>query len=370
MAKFNWKHIIGWGLAVFVAGFIIYSNMQEQKALQESGRRNLYTILPLTGGLASVGQEYKTVIDFETKNEDYPFNVIYVDSESNPMKGLTALQAATVSEDKPIVFSFMSSVGSAIAPYIDKQNGFMFAVSSQSINADVASYQQVATSLADQLDPLIKHIASHYKQLDIVYIMDEYGLAQKKYVVDALNKQGFTAIRELAIPMNISDPRNEVVKLLAQNPEVIFIMGNPTLGYINLFKNLKEQNFGGDILADATLSNPSVQNNIGTNANGVISLAMKIETETALSPKEQAFKNKIESQGIRINPKPIQAVDALKLIRYTLENNLPFERKTYENLKGWESSSGDIISFKNGLSTYPTILSIYRDGKYYPVESE
>ena len=368
MKKIKWKNIIGWTVAVLVAGFIVYSNMQEQKALQESGKRNIYALLPLTGGLAAIGQEYKTIIDSEMKDNDQPYNIIYVDSESNPMKGLTALQAATVSEDKPIVFSFMSSVGSAVAPYIDKQNGFMFAVSSQSINADVTTYQQVATSLADQLDPLIKHIASHYKQLDIVYIMDEYGLAQKKYVVDALNKQGFTNIRELALPMNISDPRNEVVKLLSQNPEAVFVMGNPTLGYINLFKNLKEQNFKGAVLADACLSNPSVQNNIGTNANGVISLAMRIETESQLSAKEKAFKDKIESLGIKINSKPVQAVDTLSLIKYTLENNLPFERKTYENLKGWESSSGDTVSFKDGLSTYPTILSIYRDGKYYPVE--
>ena len=78
----------------------------------------------------------------------------------------------------------------------------------------------------------------------------------------------------------------------------------------------------------------------------------------------------MESYGIEINPKPIQAIDTLSLIRYTLDNNLPFERKTYEDLKDWKSCSGDIVTFKNGLSTYPPILVIYKDGKYYPVESE
>ena len=98
---------------------------------------------------------------------------------------------------------------------------------------------------------------------------------------------------------------------------------------------------------------------------------MKIETESDLLPQEKAFKEKIESLDIKINSKPVQAVDALNLIKYTIENNLPFERKTYTNIKNWVSCSGDNVSFKDGLSTYPTILSIYKDGKYYPVkESE
>ena len=362
----NWKKIIGWVLAAAVVVGVVVFNMHQQHA--NNSQQNVYVVLPLTGGLASVGDEYKKVIDNEIKNTKYPFNVVYVDSESNPMKGLTALQAATVSAENPIVFSFMSSVGSAIAPYIDQKKGFLFAVSSQSINTDVTSYQQVASSLADQLDPLIKHILSHYKSLDIVYIMDEYGLAQKRYVMDKLNTNGFTNIRELAIPMNVSDPRNEVTKLLAQTPEAIFVMGNPTLGYINLFKNLKEQSFEGDVLADATLSNPSVRTNIGTHANGVISVAMKIETEAKHSPEEEALKNKVESYGIEINPKPIQAIDTLSLIKYTLNNNLPFERNTYEDLTNWKSCSGDTIVFKNGLSTYPTILVIYKDNKYYVVD--
>ena len=369
MGKINWKKVIGWCVVALVVIGVVGINMYNQQN-NSTGKRNVYAVLPLTGGLASVGDEYKKVIDNEIKNTEYPFHIVYVDSESNPMKGLTALQATTISEEHPIVFSFMSSVGSAIAPYVDQKKGFMFAVSSQSINTDVTSYQQVATSLAEQLDPLIQHILSHYKSLDIVYIMDEYGLAQKRYVVNQLNNHGFTSIRELAVPMNVADPRNEVTKLLAQNPEAIFVMGNPTLGYINMFKNLKEQGFHGDVLADATLSNPSVRANIGRHANGVVSVAMKIETEAKHSPKEEVLKNKVESYGIEINPKPIQAIDTLSLIKYTLDNNLPFERKTYENLKNWKSCSGDTITFKNGLSTYPTILVIYEDGKYYPVESE
>ena len=112
-----WKRVLGWVLVAVAIVTIVAFNIHQQQA--DNSKRNVYAVLPLTGGLASVGDEYKKVIDNEIKNTEYPFHIVYVDSESNPMKGLTALQAATISEEHPIVFSFMSSVGSAIAPYVN-----------------------------------------------------------------------------------------------------------------------------------------------------------------------------------------------------------------------------------------------------------
>ena len=59
MKKLNWKSIVGWGIAALVAGFIVYTNMQEQKALQNSGKKNVYAVLPLSGGWAFGGKEEK-----------------------------------------------------------------------------------------------------------------------------------------------------------------------------------------------------------------------------------------------------------------------------------------------------------------------
>ena len=354
-------------LAVFAVGYNAYQSEKSAK----TGLKKVYAVMPLTGSLATLGQEGKKVIDFMMKNGDYPFKVIYIDSEGNPMKALTALQAATVSEKEPIVFSFiLSSVNSTIAPYIAQQNGFMFGVSTQAVNANVTNWQLIASTVEDMNKPLINYVASKHRSLDIVYMEDEYGVMETKYMTDALNKKGITDIRKWAIPLNATDNRNEVVKILSTKPKAILIVGVPNLAYVNLFRNLRQQNYKGAILTDINIGSPWVQNNIGKDLNGVISIVMKSETEANLPPKDQAFKDQITALGFKLNCTHIQAVDTLNLIKYTIDNNLPFDRKTYENLKSWKSVFGDEITFKDGQSSYPNILVIYKDGKYYPYAEE
>ena len=70
----NWKKIIGWVLAAAVVVGVVVFNMHQQHA--NNSQQNVYVVLPLTGGLASVGDEYKKVIDNEIKNTKYPFNVV------------------------------------------------------------------------------------------------------------------------------------------------------------------------------------------------------------------------------------------------------------------------------------------------------
>ena len=358
-------------LCVALAVFAVSYNAYQSEKQATTGLKKVYAVMPLTGSLATLGQEGKKVIDFMMKNGNYPFKVVYVDSEGNPMKALTALQAATVSEKEPIVFSFiLSSVNSALVPYIAPKNGFLFGVSTSMVNSDLKNWQLVTLTIADVSNPLIDHIVSKYQSLDIVYIEDEYGVMETKYMTDALNKKGITDIRKWAIPLNITDVRNEVVKILSTKPEAILIVGIPNLAYVNLFRNLRQQGFAGTILADNSLASPWVQDNVGKDANGVISVAEKIETEADLSAYAKTFKEQMTALGLKVNQSHIQAADTLNLIKYTIDNNLPFDRKTYENLKGWDSASGDHVVFKDGQSSYPTILVIYKDGKYYPYTEE
>ena len=354
-------------LVVFAVGYNAYQSEKSAK----TGLKKVYAVMPLTGSLATLGQEGKKVMDFMMKNGDYPFKVVYIDSEGNPMKALTALQAATVSEKEPIVFSFiLSSVNSALAPYIAKKNGFLFGVSTSMVNADCNNWQLLTLTIADVSSPLVDYVLSHHRSLDIVYIEDEYGVMEAKYVADALNKKGLTDIRKWAVPLNITDVRNEVVKILSKKPEAILIVGVPNLAYVNLFRNLKQQGFKGTILADNSLASPWVQDNVGKDANGIISVAEKIETEADLSASAKTFKEQMTALGLKVNQSHLQAADTLNLIKYTIDKNLPFERATYENLQGWDSASGDHVVFKDGQSSYPTILVIYKDGKYYPYAEE
>ena len=74
MKKLNWKSIVGWGIAALVAGFIVYTNMQEQKALQNSGKKNVYAVLPLSGNTAIFGKTVKEAVDLW--QETHPQNFL------------------------------------------------------------------------------------------------------------------------------------------------------------------------------------------------------------------------------------------------------------------------------------------------------
>ena len=123
--KINWKSIVGWGIAALVAGFIVYNNMQEQKAQQESGKRNVYAVLPLTGAFAEFGKNIQKDIEVFKKDKNYSFDVKYIDSEAKPDKAITAIQQATLYDDNPIVLSAFSTVAVALAPFIEQKNGFL-----------------------------------------------------------------------------------------------------------------------------------------------------------------------------------------------------------------------------------------------------
>ena len=358
------------GLFILICIVAVGYNAYRSEESAATGKQKVYALLPLSGGIASVGEQIKKTIDFAMQKDEYPFEIIYVDSESNPMKGLTALQAATISQDKPIVLGAMSSVGSVVAPYIDKKGGFLFGIVSQSINADVNSYQKITCSIKDILRPQIDRILKTYKKLDIVYVVDEFGLAEKNHLVAELKKNNFNNINELAVPLNVSDPKNEVVKLLLTKPEAVIILGNPTLGYINLFKELHLQGYKGDLLADEVLMHPFVQNSVQSYANGTITLANMPDIETDLTKEQKDLKESFEREGLRAYVVLIQVIDALNLIKYTIENDLPFERKTYEDLRDWKNVAGDVVSFKDGESTYTPLLVKYFDGKFYLLEGE
>ena len=370
MKKINWKNIMGWMIAIAVIFGIIGYNAYQNEKQATTGKPKIYTLLPLSGSAAAFGQQAKKSIEYALQKEKYPFDIVYIDSGSDPMKGLTALQSKTISQANPIVLSMMSSVGSVVAPYVDQKKGFLFAIIAQSIAANVNSYQKVTNPIPDILNPLINRIVKSYKKINVVYLMDEYGLAERNYLINQLRKNNFNDINELALPLNVLDPKNEVVKLLATEPEAIIILGNPTLGYINLFKQLHLQDFKGDVLADGTLSQPFVQKSLQSYANGTITIANMPDIETELTTAQKNLKEELKKVDLRAYGLPIQTIDALNLIKYTIENNLPFERKTYENLKDWKSISGDPVSFKDGESSYRPYLVRYSDEKFYLLKEE
>ena len=96
---------------------------------------------------------------------------------------------------------------------------------------------------------------------------------------------------------------------------------------------------------------------------------MVAEVDMKQSQKVEFFKEKLSKDGKKIYFVLIETMDTLDLIRYTLDNHLPFAQSTYENLKTWDGMSGVIQFVGKGdyLSSAYTMATI-KDGKIVPVE--
>ena len=360
----NWKSIIGWGIAALVAGFIIYSNMQEQKALQNSGKRNIYAVLPLTGPRGQSGKDAKTVMDYYYQNGDYPFNLIYIDSETNPTKAITALQQKTTSEEQPIVIAAISSVVGAIAPYLGQKNGFMFAITAW--NKDIPNFVRLHSDVDGMLEPMVPYLKQHAAKVALVYVEDEFGRLERNYLAKRLQEENIP-MDELSISVKTLDVRTEVLKLKSFNPDAVVILGVPTQGYINVMRELLAQEYKGKILYDPALTARHVRTQL---PNGIMGTCLSLEAEGEKNPKQKQFQEDLSAMGLPIFSMLIEAKDVIDLIKYSMENNLPFTQETYEKMKNWTGMSGNIKFLPKGDTAYPYVLVEHQDGKFIPVESE
>ena len=345
-------------LVVFAVGYNAYQS--EKRA--NTGKKNVFALLPLTGPMAQTGKEAQAVMDYYYRKGNYSFNLLYIDSETNPTKAITALQQKAVNDDAPIVIAAMSGVVSAVAPYVQQKNGFLYGITA--FNKGIPAFQRLHGDIAGMLEPVISYIKDHYKNIAIVYIEDEYGRLERNYVMKRM-KELSVSVYEISIGLHTLDVRNEVLKLKAHQPEAVMILGVPTQGYINVMRELKTQEYAGQILMDAGLVAPQIRKQL---TNDIIGSCLYLEADTAKNKAQQQFQADLDSMNLSIFCTTIEAVDVLNLIQYTLANNLPFEQKTYENMKQWEGISGTVTFSDKGDSSYQYLLVQHKDGKFVPVE--
>ncbi|MBP5344002.1 MAG: ABC transporter substrate-binding protein [Alphaproteobacteria bacterium] len=367
MKKINWKSIVGWGIAALVAGFIVYTNMQEQKALQETGKKNVYAVLPLTGGLSYVGQEAQKAIQAHMASKDKSFNVIFIDSQSQTSTALTSLLSKTLNEKEPIVLSILTSATSAILSGAPK-NSFIFGNYITSIDEKYKNYQLLTGELNEVMSPIKKYLeTAPIKKIAVVYIEDDFGLLEAKYLEKNIRSdQKITQVMPLA-PKSL-DTRIEALKLMKDEPDAICILGIATIGYTNIIKSLREQGYKGTIIADYAFANPHVVRTLKADAEGIIAVTAITDTNAKLDEKNQQVKDTLARVGLRAYTFPIQIWDTLDLIQYSLDNNLPLTQETYTKMGKWNGISGEVIFPGNGHSLYPFVLVQYKNGEFVPVE--
>ena len=350
-------------LAVFAVGYNAYQS--EKQAT--TGKKKVYAVLPLSGPFASYGKDLQKIMDIYMAQRQFDFEMKYVDSEGNPSKAVTSLQQATVNDKNPIVISAFSYISTVLAPVVHDKNGFLFGVISVSIASDTNSWQRISGSAKDTIKPMINYIKQNPKKTDVICIQDEYSLSELK----AIKEEGVAINKELFLDMNILDVRNSVLKLLSDHPERVVVLGQPCAAYMNIIRELKAQEYKGEVFTDSGLSNPPIIKALGDNAEGIYTSTMTIEADIPLPEKIQKMSEQLAQKGVPIYICVSEAVDTLDLIQYTLENKLPLSQETYAKMKKWDGLAGTTYFPGNGAANVDFyILTQRKDHKFLPVQDE
>jgi len=371
MSKLNWKSIVGWGIAALVVAGIIGTNMYQQQQDRADGKRTVYAVLPLSGQFASYGKDVQKTMDMYVAENKPSFKIKYIDSEANPTKAVTALQQATLNDDEPIVISAFAFISSALAPVVEQKKGFLFAISTVTISTNSHSYQRMSRSAEDIMKVIAPYLSDNYKKVSIVYTQDDYGLKEFNFLKNEFAKTGVEVLSDIPLIMTQTDVRNEVVKLKSVPSDAVIVLGMTTQGYINMIRELKLQEYQGQVIADSGLTNPPVIKGVGPLSEGVILSAMTAEVDMEQPPKVQELKEKIAKNDIPMYFIVLEAVDTLDLIQYILDNKLPFSQETFTKLKEWDGVGGKMTFTGNGnASAISYIMARIKDGKIIPVEKK
>ena len=352
-------------LVVFAVGYNAYQS--EKRAT--TGKRKVYAVLPLSGQFAEYGKDVQKVIDLKMRESNHLFEIIYVDSEAAPAKAISAFTQASINDPHPIVISAFAFISSVLAPIVEKRNGFMFAISTVAVTSDTHNYVKIFRSIDDVLNAITPYITTNFKKVSIVYTLDDYGLSEYKALKNKVTGTNTQIAQAIPLDLKTRDVRIEVLKLLADHPEAIIVLGMTTQGYINIFKELKAQEYKGVIIADSGLTNPPVLRAIGKDAlEGVILSAMVAETEAIQTPDMEKLKQELAQQNLGIYYILVEAIDTLNIIQYTLEKNLPFTQKTYEDIGLWKGTAGNIFFLNNGeVASDAYIAATIKNGRIVPI---
>ena len=372
MKKTNWKSIIGWGVATLVVVGVICGNIYQQRE-QDTGKRNLYALLPLTGVIAQPGQDYKQAMEVSYKNlKDPKINIVYLDSQFQPTQAVTTLQQATLNDKHPLVLAWTLAIASAVIPQVGDK-GFIFSGSTVEYEAlkKNNNYERLSTTSTEGVRLIVDYLAKHHKKVAIVHSNDVYGHANKDAFIKYIKNYPLEYI-VMDFENKSLSMRDLAYKLLTKDPDIdaIFVSAPASHGFLEFFKELKAQEFKGEVLADIAFSQKFVFDALGDITEDIVFVTLEPQLTTPRTQTAQKFRDLAFNSGLYPSFTSIEAYDMITLINYMVSNNIPLNQESFLEMKEFNGAAGKIIFSDRGDAIYPFILATFKEGKIIPVESE
>ena len=364
----NWKKILGWCVAAIALCSVVYTNIQNQKALQNTGKKNVYAVLPLTGMYASAGKEMKELLSaYMAERPDSNIQIIQIDSQCNATKAITSTQQATLNEEHPIILTSETASVNGLMPMLKEKDGFMVIFGGIAYPKEYNNFQRITYGAKDAVLPQVQYMKKrNLNDTVLLYSFNDYGNIVASAFRDEYTKAGGKILEEFSFVPSEPDIRIMILKVLSHNPSSIFIGSVYCIALQNIVKELRAQGYQGKILADPLFSQPYFLRQMGENVKDVVFLSPDYSNDTQ-SLSGRVINNFIQNQGIEPSVFAVSLLDAIQAIDEISLNKWDISRNTFVN----ELKQINSAKFIDGGNTeYDFKLSTFKDGKIIPIESE
>lgn len=361
--------ILGVILVLIVA--LVAFNVQKEK--EEVIRVGILT--PLTGPVSEYGENTKKGIELAVYEinerggiQGKKIQLFVEDSKCDPKESITGFNKLVgINLVEIVLGTVCSSETLAIAPLANEKN--ILVVSSAASSPEITNAGdyifRVYPSDDYEADIAAKTIFNKFEKtrVSLLYLNNDYGVALKKTFKEKFTELGGTVLNEESYLQETKDFRSQLIKIKANNPEVIYAISYPVDGGIAI-KQAKELGINTIFFGTSGLKANDFISNGGSAVEGFILAA---SSQYSSVKRDEFIKNYEERFGIKPGLTSDIAYDSVYLIKESFKNAKDIQdvKNNLYQIKGFEGASGNITFDENGdLTNINYELLIIRDGQF------
>lgn len=336
---------------------------------EQSRKTQIGVILPLTGSGAVWGQNAKKGIDLAVEEINRQggvggndVEVIYEDSQTLPKFAVAALNKhIDVNQVEACIVDMVSSNVLAMAPVANREEVVLISPGASSPKITHAGSfvfrNWPSDALQGELNAQHAYEKMRARTASILFINNEYGVGLQSVFSAEFTRLGGTIEVVESFEQGASDFRSSLTKLKATPTDVLYILAYPKEWPLILVQ-AKELGINVPILGTETTEDPTIIENAGDAANGVIySVPEKpSQTDERVAHFLEAFREKYgEEPGITADA----AYDAVYLLVDAIRENGydgPRIRDYLLTVKNYHGAAGATTFDENGDCIKPFIF--------------
>lgn len=341
------------------------------------GEIKIGVITPLTGGSAKYGEDIKRGYDLavEEINEQggikgKKLRLIYEDSEGHPQKAVSAAQKL-IQQDKVITIlgALWSSPTLAVAPIVERNKVVLLSSGSSSPKVTDAGDYIFRNELSDLYgaeETAKLFFGIGFKNIAILYINNDFGIAQKDVTERVYSQLGGTIVAAESFEQDATDFRTQLLKIKDSQPDGLFMVGYKET--ILILRQMRELGINLQILSVALFEDPEIIEKAGDVAEGAIYTYYGTFDPKSQEPRIKEFVEKFKTK-YRREPEYYAPIgyDAIKILALAIERggtNPERIKNALYGIKDFPGISGTTSIDENGDVMKPVILKTVKEGKF------